>query len=123
MTTVEADTRFEAPDLIEVMEEAVRYNRFLIETLARWAEGTHRLLDFGAGNGRFCAALQQRDYATYAVEPDAELRVLIGRATRAPPPSRGCTAARAGAGRNPCPSRRGKTGRNETKRAKRRGTC
>jgi len=28
------DRAFEAPDLIEVMEEAVRYNRFLVDELA-----------------------------------------------------------------------------------------
>lgn len=74
MSTADADRAFEAPDLIEVMEEAVRYNRFLIETLAKWAGEAHRLLDFGAGNGRFCAALHERGYAMHAVEPDQALR-------------------------------------------------
>jgi SAM-dependent methyltransferase len=71
------DRAFEAPDLIEVMEEAVRYNRFLIETLADWGRGAGPLLDFGAGNGRFCVALQERGHAMHAVEPDAPLRARI----------------------------------------------
>jgi SAM-dependent methyltransferase len=71
------DRAFEAPDLIEVMEEAVRYNRFLVDELAGWARGADSLLDFGAGNGRFSAALQQRGHEIYAVEPDAALRARI----------------------------------------------
>jgi SAM-dependent methyltransferase len=72
------DRAFEAPDLIEVMEEAVRYNRFLIEELASWGRDARHLLDFGAGNGRFCVALLERGHAMHAVEPDARLRERIG---------------------------------------------
>lgn len=77
------DRAFEAPDLIEVMEEAVRYNRFLIEALDAWGRAAGgpaagELLDFGAGNGRFCVALLERGYAMHAVEPDALLRGRIG---------------------------------------------
>ncbi len=71
------DRAFEAPDLIEVMDEAVRYNRFLEHELARWADGTHRLLDFGAGNGRFTNRLAARGFEMHAVEPDAALRDAI----------------------------------------------
>jgi SAM-dependent methyltransferase len=80
---VRADPRpagrdFEARDLIEVMEEAVNYNRFLIAELARWAAGLRRVLDFGAGNGRFAVALRERGLDVTAVEPDALLRDSIG---------------------------------------------
>jgi SAM-dependent methyltransferase len=68
---------FEAPDLIEVMDEAVRYNRYLEEELARWAVGAHRLLDFGAGNGRFAVALLARGFELHAVEPDPALRESV----------------------------------------------
>jgi SAM-dependent methyltransferase len=61
---------FEARDLIEVMEEAVRYNRFLIAELARWARGLRSVLDFGAGNGRFALALRERGVEVTAIEPD-----------------------------------------------------
>lgn len=71
------DRAFEAPDLIEVMEQAVRYNRFLIDELAAWGRGAAALLDFGAGNGRFCVALLERGHAMHAVEPDPRLRGRI----------------------------------------------
>lgn len=72
-----ADRDFEATDLIEVMEEAVEYNRFLIEEVARWAADLGSVLDFGAGNGRFAIALQERRVPVCAVEPDAGLRTSI----------------------------------------------
>ena len=75
MTSPPAQDRdFEARDLIEVMDEAVRYNRFLVDSIARWADGAARLLDFGAGNGRFAVALHERGHQVCAVEPDPALR-------------------------------------------------
>lgn len=71
------DRDFEARDLIEVMDEAVRYNRFLVDSIASWAEGAPRLLDFGAGNGRFARALAERGHPVCAVEPDPALRRAI----------------------------------------------
>jgi SAM-dependent methyltransferase len=72
------DRVFEARDLIEVMDEAVRYNRNLVDSIARWADGLgaapRRLLDFGAGNGRFARALRERGHDVLAVEPDPALR-------------------------------------------------
>lgn len=72
-----SDRAFEAPDLIEVMEEAVNYNRFLIDHLATWSAGLGRVLDFGAGNGRFAAALHERGVDVHAIEPDPGLRQKI----------------------------------------------
>jgi SAM-dependent methyltransferase len=72
-----AERDFEARDLIEVMEEAVRYNRFLISELARWAEGLRSVLDFGAGNGRFALALRERGVEVTAIEPDPLLAESI----------------------------------------------
>lgn len=68
---------FEAPDLIEVMEEAVQYNRFLIEELLSWSGGSESVLDYGAGNGRFASALHDRRYDVHAIEPDPDLRDRI----------------------------------------------
>jgi SAM-dependent methyltransferase len=68
---------FEAPDLIEVMDEAVRYNRFLIDALLGWSRGAARVLDFGAGNGRFAGALHDHQQAVCAIEPDPRLREKI----------------------------------------------
>ena len=71
------DRAFEAPDLIEVMDEAVNYNRFLIDELVAWGTGARRILDFGAGNGRFALALADRGLNVAAIEPDVELRRSI----------------------------------------------
>lgn len=68
---------FEAPELIEVMEEAVNYNRFLVEQLASWATRLGPVLDFGAGNGRFANALGERGVEVHAIEPDAQLRQVV----------------------------------------------
>lgn len=75
MTTSNRD--FEAPDLIEVMDEAVNYNRFLVELLMAWFQGPGAVLDFGAGNGRFAGALHERGVDVHAIEPDPDLRQRI----------------------------------------------
>jgi len=74
---VTVERTFEAPDLIEVMDEAVKYNRFLIEELLSWSGGLAPILDFGAGNGRFAAALHERGRDVHAIEPDPDLRKKI----------------------------------------------
>jgi len=74
------DRPFEAPDLIEVMEEAVNYNRFLKDLLAEWAGPLGTVLDFGAGNGRFALHLQSLGARVAALEPDPGLRARIARA-------------------------------------------
>lgn len=71
------DRAFEARDLIEVMDEAVKYNRFLIDQLETWSEGATSVLDFGAGNGRFAVALSERGREVSAIEADPELRAGI----------------------------------------------
>ncbi len=55
----------------------MNYNRFLISELARFAAGRRRVLDFGAGNGRFAVALRERGLDVTAVEPDPLLRESI----------------------------------------------
>ena len=72
-----SDRSFEAPELIEVMDAAVRYNRFLADELERWSSGAARLLDFGAGSGRFSVAMLQSGHEMHAVEPDPALRGAI----------------------------------------------
>ena len=74
MTTERA---FEAPDLIEVMEEAVNYNRYLIDEISLWSRNFVGVLDFGAGNGRFASALHERGRKVHAIEPDRSLRDKI----------------------------------------------
>lgn len=72
-----SERRFEAPELIEVMEEAVQYNHYLIEELLSWSKGLGCILDFGAGNGRFAAALHEQRRNVHAIEPDPDLRAKI----------------------------------------------
>jgi SAM-dependent methyltransferase len=55
---------------LEAMEEAVRYNRFLLGLI----EPAGRVLDFGAGSGTFARALAARGVDLLCVEPDAALR-------------------------------------------------
>ena len=59
------------------MDQAVRYNRFLLDQILRWAAGKHVILDFGAGNGRFAIAVQQAGIGVHAIEADPGLREII----------------------------------------------
>jgi len=59
------------------MDEAVRYNRFLLDRLLEWAQKKRGILDFGAGNGRFAVALERERLDVQAVESDPVLRERI----------------------------------------------
>jgi len=72
-----SERTFEAPDLIEVMDAAVRYNRFLADQLLAWCPPAGRILDFGAGNGRFARALRASGHDVHAFEPDPALRARM----------------------------------------------
>ncbi len=69
---------FEARDLIEVMDEAHNYNDFLVERVSTWSASYRRILDFGAGNGRFAGAMHEAGKDVVALEPDPALRADIG---------------------------------------------
>lgn len=73
----DASREFEARDLIEVMDEARNYNDFLVAELRRWCAPYRRVLDFGAGNGRFTFAIRENGNDVVALEPDSELRNAI----------------------------------------------
>jgi SAM-dependent methyltransferase len=55
---------------LEVMEEAVRYNGFLLGLI----EPRGRVLDFGAGSGTFARKLAARGVDVTCIEPDSGLR-------------------------------------------------
>jgi ubiquinone/menaquinone biosynthesis C-methylase UbiE len=57
---------------LEAMEEAVRYNRFLLDLIRPLARG-RRVLDFGAGAGSFARRVAPEAAEVLCVEPDATL--------------------------------------------------
>jgi SAM-dependent methyltransferase len=59
------------------MDEAVRYNRYILDRLLDWAREKRRILDFGAGNGRFAVALARERFDVDAIESDPVLRDRI----------------------------------------------
>ncbi len=63
---------------LEVMEDAVRYNRFLLDLVLPLAPGK-RLLDFGAGTGTFARRLAAQGADVICVEADAQLRAELER--------------------------------------------
>ncbi|MFN8641683.1 MAG: class I SAM-dependent methyltransferase [Candidatus Binatia bacterium] len=71
------DRAFEAPELIDVMDEAENYNQHLLGLVLAWSQPFERLLDFGAGSGRVAGALQRAGRRIAAVEPDPRLRARI----------------------------------------------
>lgn len=68
---------FPAPGLRGALDEAPRYQRFLVDALSVWGRDAGRLLDFGAGRGRVAGALRERGFDVAAIEPDASLREAI----------------------------------------------
>jgi SAM-dependent methyltransferase len=61
-------------DNLEVMQEAVNYNRYLLETVRRHAPRAGKVLDFGAGTGQFAVPLSQLGMDVTALEPDQILQ-------------------------------------------------
>jgi SAM-dependent methyltransferase len=71
------DREYEGTDLIEVMDQARRYNAFLGQLIADALDDCRSVLDFGAGDGRFSEMIANRGFQVTAVEPDPELRSRI----------------------------------------------
>ncbi len=62
-------------DNLEVMQEAVNYNNYLLNTVRKFVPaGGGRVLDFGAGGGQFAAPLSAQGWDVTALEPDDALR-------------------------------------------------
>jgi len=72
-----ADSQYTGTDNLEVMAEAVNYNDFLANTVARRLHAGDRVLDFGAGIGTFAGMLKARRYDVTCVEPDPAQRATI----------------------------------------------
>lgn len=73
---VHAPFSYEGRDILEVMEEAVHYNRFLENLVAHSLLGK-TILDFGAGRGTLADLIKKRGYHIHCVEPDAQLREVL----------------------------------------------
>jgi SAM-dependent methyltransferase len=62
---------------LEAMESAQNYQRFLVETIERVADGSAPVLDFGAGTGFHARALRARGFDVTCVEPHPTLRAQL----------------------------------------------
>jgi SAM-dependent methyltransferase len=71
------DRRFEAPELFDVVDEAERYNRHLLDLVLAFAGPARTVLDFGAGTGRLAIGLAARGLDVTGVEPDPALRTTL----------------------------------------------
>jgi SAM-dependent methyltransferase len=65
-------------DNLEVMTDAVNYNRFLTDSVLRHVPGpTARVLDFGAGSGTYADMLVERGVRPDVLEPDGTLHRML----------------------------------------------
>lgn len=62
---------------LEVMKEAVNYNRMLIDLVKTHARKGDRVLDFGAGVGTFALPMQHDGYAVECIELDDAQRATL----------------------------------------------
>jgi SAM-dependent methyltransferase len=71
------DDLYQGIDNLEVLTEAARYNRFLVDAVFRASGGGNEAVDFGAGTGTFSDAARERGLRVTCVEPDPRLRRLL----------------------------------------------
>src|SRR4051812_24301320 len=67
-------TPYTGTDNLEAMQEAVNYNRYLLDLITRHAGDARRVIDFGAGCGTFAAPTAEAGFEVTAVELDTQLR-------------------------------------------------
>jgi SAM-dependent methyltransferase len=80
MSAPQSDQGYTGVENLEVMQDAVNYNRFLLDTVQRHAPRSGRVLDFGAGAGQFAVPMAQLGFDVTALEPDERLRARIASA-------------------------------------------
>jgi SAM-dependent methyltransferase len=71
------DDLYQGTDNLEVLAEAARYNRFLVDALVQASGGCGTAIDFGAGTGTFATAAEKRGLRVMCVEPDPLLRQML----------------------------------------------
>jgi len=67
-------------DNLEIMDEAVNYNAFLLDLVTSRVRPDDAILDFGAGTGVLARPLAARGCRVTCVEPDPDLRLQLARA-------------------------------------------
>jgi len=72
-----SDAGYTGSENLEVMREAVNYNRMLIELVQAHARQGDRVLDFGAGVGTFALPMRRDGYAVECVELDDAQRIAL----------------------------------------------
>jgi SAM-dependent methyltransferase len=72
-----SDARYTGTENLEVMKEAVNYNRALLNLVTTHARKGSRIVDFGAGVGTFAIPLHRAGYDVECVELDDAQRSVI----------------------------------------------
>jgi SAM-dependent methyltransferase len=72
-----ADQSYHGIDNLEVLDDAVRYCRFLVDSVVRAGRGCRTALDFGAGTGSLSAMTRARGMQVACVELDPRLRAML----------------------------------------------
>ena len=71
------ERRFEATPLLDVLDHAERYNRYLLDQVLAFAGPSRTVVDFGAGTGRLAASLAAHGLDVTCVEADPDLRTRL----------------------------------------------
>jgi SAM-dependent methyltransferase len=74
-----ANTSYSGTENLEVMRDAVNYNRYLLELIRSHAGSAKRVIDFGAGSGTFAVPISQSGFEITAVELDDGLRANLAK--------------------------------------------
>lgn len=62
--------KYSGTDNLEIMAEAVNYNKFLLGLLSKFAVNSKHIVDFGAGIGTFANAMWKKGFLVHSIEPD-----------------------------------------------------
>ena len=72
-------TSYNGTDNLEIMEEAVNYNRYLENLIVANGPVDGQVLDFGAGIGTFASRVLERGFGVHCLEVDAAQAATIER--------------------------------------------
>lgn len=76
---LDAAAPYTGVDNLEVMKEAARYNRYLLDLIVEHAGSAQRVIDVGAGSGTFAEPVSKAGFDVTALEPDPALRAHLAR--------------------------------------------